>query len=164
MPGEYRVIIENRTDDSGAPVSTAGTNTKQAAEGAPVSAQKSKSSDGMMADVMVATNVIKPYVQQVASFGISQIEMSTGSADLQRKAQAFSSLASSTISVVAATAAGGLAAGAAAAGVMLLQGAIQSQMNFVTIRNQKLLEDESIALRKSRIGLSINGSRGGGVV
>ena len=164
MEGEYRVIIENRTDDSGAPVSTGKSNAEQPSEGVPAKKKQERGSGNLMANVMVATNVIKPYVQQAASFGVSQIEMQTGSAALQRRAQAYASIGSSASSVITAGIMGGPAAALGAAGIMAFQSMIQAAMTHNVIQMQKQIEQESIELRKSRVGLSINRSRGGGTV
>ena len=160
----YRIIIENHAQEGETPVSTDSTNGGTPAPASPVTEQKTKVNKGFLSNVMVATNVIKPYVQQAISFGVSQVEMETGSASLQRRAQAYSSIGSSAISIVTAGIMGGAAGAAGAAGVMLLQTMIESAMNAQTIQNQKQMEQENIALRKSRAGLSINRSREGGVV
>lgn len=164
MEGEYRVIIENRTDDSGAPVSTGKSNAEQPSEGVPAQKKQSQNGGNLMANVMVATNVIKPYIQQAVSFGLSQIEMQTGSASLQRRAQAYSAIGSSVSSIVAAGMTGGLPAAVGAAGVMAIQSIFQSSMTYSAMQMQKQIEQDSIDLRRSRAGMSINRSRGGGTV
>lgn len=162
---EYRIVIDNNTRDGETPVSTNAATGKNPDEGVPVDQQK-KSDDksGVFSKVMVATNVVKPYVSQVVSFSVSNIEMETGSAALQRKAQAFSGLAGSATSIVTAGIMGGPAAAAAAAGTMMLQKLIQTEINRIAIQYQKQIEQENISLQRSRLGLSANRSRGGGVV
>jgi hypothetical protein len=90
--------------------------------------------------------------------------MRTGSAELQRKKQAFASVGSNATGLVIAGATGGFGAAAAMAGMQLLQTAIQSIINQVNINNQKIIESENLALAKSRAGMVTNKSRGGGVV
>jgi hypothetical protein len=164
VDGEYRIIIENRTDDSGAPVSTGKSNAEQPSEGVPAQKKQIQNGGNLMANVMVATNVIKPYIQQAVSFGLSQIEMHTGSASLQRRAQAYASIASGVSSIVTAGMMGGAPAAIGAAGLMAIQSTIQAAMTYSVIQMQKQVEQESIELRRSRVGLSINRSRGGGTV
>lgn len=162
---EYRILIENKTADEGAPVSTSpnGDNIPEAVP-ADKAVKDSENGGGKLAQVMVATNVIKPYIQQAVSFSVSQIEMESGSASLQRRAEAFGSAASSVGGVVAAGIMGGPAAAVAAGATMLVQKIVQAEFQRMAIANQKRMEQESISLQRSRLGLSANRSRGGGVV
>lgn len=155
----YRLIIENQTDGNKTPVSTEGSQ----AEAAPVKKPDAKKG-GFLSNVMVATNVVRPYVQQAASFATSNIEMNTGSAAMQRKVEAFSGIGASAVSIVTAGIAGGAPAAAAAAGVLLIQKTLEAALNKMQIEMQKQVESENIALRKSRAGMSTNRSRGGGTV
>ena len=163
---KYHVIIENRTAENPTPVSTsaqtsgAGDNE----QASPVTEPRVGKGGNFLSNVMVSTNVIKPYIQQAASFGISQIEMDTGSASMQRRYQAYTSIGSSAASIVTAGIMGGPAAMAGAFGVMMIQSLIQAEFTRQAINNQKQIEQENISLRKSRAGMSINRSRGGGVV
>ena len=155
----YRLIIEDQTSGTRTPVSTGG----GVEEAKPVQA-KEKAKGSTMANVMVATNVVRPYVQQLVSFGVSNIEMATGSAAMQRKVEAFSGIGSTAVSIVTAGIVGGAPAAAAAAGVMLIQKTMEAALNKMQIEMQKRVENENIALRKSRAGMSTNRSRGGGTV
>ena len=160
----YHVIIENRTAENPTPVSTSASSAGDNEQASPVTPTSVNKGGSFLSNVMVSTNVIKPYIQQAASFGISQIEMDTGSAAMQRQYQAYSSIGSSASAIVTAGIMGGPAAMFGAAGMMVLQSMIQAEFTRQAINNQKQLEQESISLRKSRIGMSMNKSRGGGVV
>lgn len=154
----YRLIIEDQTSGEKTPVSTEG----HIEEARPI--KKDAKKQGGLANVMVATNVVRPYVQQVASFGVSNIEMATGSAAMQRKVEAFSGIGATASSIVVAGIAGGAPAAAAAAGVLLIQKTLETALNKMQIEMQKQVENENIALSKSRAGMSTNRSRGGGTV
>jgi hypothetical protein len=162
---EYRILIENKTADEGAPVSTSpnGENIPEAVP-ADKGGKDSENGGGKLAQVMVATNVIKPYIQQAVSFSVSQIEMESGSASLQRRAEAFGGAASSVGGIVAAGIMGGPSAAVVAGATMLVQKIVQAEFQRMAIANQKRMEQESISLQRSRLGLSANRSRGGGVV
>lgn len=160
---KYRVIIENGTDGDGGdqPVSLPGG--KKPDNNTSPEKSKKKQDKGALALGLVAVNQITPYITQAINFGISQITMTTGSDELQRKAQAVSSVVGGLSGIGTAAMAGGLPAAAVAAGMMALQSIISVQQNLVTISNQKRIESENIALKKSRAGLSVNRSRTGGV-
>jgi hypothetical protein len=160
---EYRIVIENKAKEKETPVSTdtgAGSNPN---EGMPAT-DDAKQNGGVLATAMVATQSIKPYVQQAVAFSVSQIEMETGSAALQRKANALSGTVGTVAGIVGGGIVGGWAGAAASAATMLVQKMIQTEFNRMAITNQRLLEQENISFQRSRLGLSANRSRGGGVV
>jgi hypothetical protein len=161
----YRIVIENRAQSDPTPVSTNETQEQSSPNGEPITKKKTdskKNNDFIKA--LVSVNTIKPYIMQAASFYVSQIEMETGSASTQRKAQAYAGIVASAGSIVSAGISGGPYAAAAAAAITALQTVIQTGINEANIANQKRLEQENIALRKSRLGMSVNRSRGGGTV
>lgn len=160
---EYRVIIENATDGEGSEKPLSFPGGEQPDNTAAPEKAKKKQDKGALALGLVAVNQITPYVTQAINFGISQISMTTGSDELQRKAQAVSSLAGGLSGIGMAALTGGLPAAAIAAGMTALQSIISVQQNLATIANQKRIEDENIALKKSRAGLSVNRSRTGGI-
>ncbi|MBR2906812.1 MAG: hypothetical protein IKC26_02050 [Clostridia bacterium] len=160
---EYRVIIENATDggEGDAPVSFPG---GERPDNTPTPEKAKKKQDkGALALGLVAVNQITPYITQAVNFGISQISMTTGSDELQRKAQAVSGVVGGLSGIGMAAITGGLPAAAIAAGMTALQSIISVQQNLATIANQRRIEDENIALKRSRAGLSVNRSRTGGI-
>ncbi len=164
---QYEIIIRNETARRDTPIAAQPNVNGESAVASPIT-KKTASSEGKnqnaLASAIVATSAIKPYVQQMISMGISQIEMGTGSAELQRKAQAFNTLGSSALGIVAAGAVGGIGGALSAAAMMAVQSAIEAGVNYVSINNRKILETESLQLQKSRVGMVSNRSRGGGVV
>lgn len=160
---KYRIVIENNTEEDPVPVSTAPNGNAEKG-GRPANGKKQNKDPGSIANVMVATNVIKPYIQQAAGFYVSRIEMETGSAMMQRKAQAFSQIGSTVSGIVSAGIMGGAGAALGAAGVLTIQSIIQAEFNKLTIQTQKQIEEESLVLQRSRAGMSTNRSRGGGTV
>ena len=164
MAGEvttYRIVIENETDSRSNPVSLPNDEPSNNKPTGPV-ARKTQTS-GNLAMALVAVNQITPYITQAINFGISQISMTTGSQELQRKAQILSSVAGTTMSIGIAAVTGGVPAAAFAAVMQGVNAAISFSYNQISIANQRRIEDESIALKTSRTGLSVNRSRTGGV-
>lgn len=163
MSEEVRIIITDETSGGGAPVSTPKSNapTTPTPPTTPKDAKRAERA-GAIAAGLVAYREISPYISQAVQFQISQIEVTTGSAEAQRKAQTLSSVIGTGSSVVIAGLAGGPGAAAAAAGMAALQGITSALYRSMEIQNQKRLENEQLALRKSRLGLATNRSRTGG--
>lgn len=159
----YEIVIRNETNGGNSPIATEPNvdGTGNAAE--PITKKKVDTQNKMVSTI-VAVNTVKPYIEQAVNFGVSQVEMRTGSAEMQRKAQAFSSIGSTASGLVIAGLTGGISAMGAMAGMQLLQTIIQTSINQVNINNQKIIESENLALAKSRAGMVTNKSRGGGVV
>lgn len=157
---EYEVIIKNATDRKKEPVSLPNDEPSDYTPTPEKSRQKNDS--GIPAAGLVAVNQITPYVTQAINFGISQITVTAGSTELQRKAQIVSSLVGTTASIGMAAAVGGIGGAAVMAGMQVLNGIISTGYNMISIENQKRIEDENISLKKSRAGLSVNRSRTGG--
>ena len=96
-------------------------------------------------------------------FAVSQIEVSTGSAESQRRAQMISGAVGKLGGIVAAGMAGGAVGAAVAAGMVVVEGVVDSVYKGIEVENRKRLENESLYLRRSRLGMAINRSRTGGV-
>lgn len=155
---QYRIIIENETDGDSTPV--AGARSNNTVNTASIAKKKAS---GTNASGLVAVNAIKPYISQAINFGMSQIGNTTGNVELQRKAQAFSSILGTVSSIGIAAWVGGPVTAAATAAVMAVQGIVSASFRAVEISTQKRIENENIALRKSRLGMAVNHSRTGGV-
>lgn len=160
----YEIVIRNETDGGNSPIATDPNVNGEGNAGSPITKKTSASSQNRLISAVVATNTIKPYIQQAVTFGISQVDMQTGSPELQRKMQAITGVASSVGGIVTSGIVGGWAGAAASAGMQILQGLIQTSINYVNINNQKIIESENLALARSRAGMVTNKSRGGGVV
>lgn len=157
---KIEVVISNQTDKSDNPVSLPD-NVPSSHTIPPEQAERNKEK-GMNVAGLVAVNQITPYITQAINFGISQISMSVGSDELQRKAQVMSSMGGTAASIGMAALTGGVPGAAIMAGIQLMNGLISMEYNKAAIANQKQIENENIALRKSRAGLSANKSRTGG--
>jgi hypothetical protein len=159
---EYRIIIENQTEEKTVPVST-----DPNAAGSPGGQVKEKTKgkeQSALAKAFVATNTVTPYVQQAINFSVSRIDMETGAAAMQRRAQAFSQIGGSAAGIISSAVIGGVPGAAIAVAMTALQTAIQTEFNRINLMTQKRIESENISLQRSRAGMSINRSRGGGVV
>lgn len=157
---KIEVVISNQTDKTNNPVSLPD-NVPSSHTMPPEQAERNKEK-GMNVAGLVAVNQLTPYITQAINFGISQISMSVGSDELQRKAQVMSSIGGTAASIGMAALTGGIPGAAIMAGIQLMNGLISMEYNKVAIANQKQIENENIALRKSRAGLSANKSRTGG--
>jgi hypothetical protein len=157
---KIEVVISNQTDKSDNPVSLPD-NVPSSHTIPPEQAERNKEK-GMNVAGLVAVNQLTPYITQAINFGISQISMNVGSDELQRKAQVMSSMGGTAASIGMAALTGGIPGAAIMAGIQLMNGLISMEYNKVAIANQKQIENENIALRKSRAGLSANKSRTGG--
>lgn len=167
MPEMYEIVIRNETNDTSTPIATEPSINGESSIATPIkkkSGTRDAKSQNALVSAIVASDKIKPYVQQVATFGISQIEMTTGSSELQRKMQAVSAIGSSASGIVTAGIVGGIGSAATMAAVQLLQTVIQTAINQATINNQKIIENENLQLARSRAGMVSNKSRGGGTV
>lgn len=158
---KYSVTIRDETGSGTETVAGASEQTA-ARPGTPLSqgSAERSASTGKLATALVAVKAVEPYVNQAVAFTISRIEFSTGSTELQQRAQIFSGAASSAYSIGMAAIVGGLPAAAVVAGAQILQTAISAMQNAVAIQDRKALEAETIANKKSRIGAISNRSRG----
>lgn len=164
MAEQYEIVIRNETSGQKTPVATQPYTNGGGSVATPIT-KKTTDANGNnqngFASAIVAANVIKPYVQQAMSFGISQVEMRTGSPELQRKLSAYSQIGSSATSIIAAGAMGGGVGVLAATAALALSTGIETAINAVNIQNKKTIEAENLQLAKSRAGMVSNHSRGG---
>lgn len=163
----YEVILRNETAQRDTPIATDPNVDGESGIAAPIK-KKTTGADGKnqnaMVSMVVATNVVKPYIQQAISVGISQVEMVTGSSELQRKMEIMNSIGSSVSGIVAAGIVGGLPGAAAAAAMLAVQKTIEASVNSINIQNQKKIEQENLSLARSRAGMISSRSREGGTV
>ena len=169
MSEEVRIIITDVSADvdaESAPVSTSanGTGKTVMPPATEKSARRAKSTAGAVSLGLVSVREITPYITQAVNFQISQISVNTGNAELQSKAQALSSMAGTVGSVVTAGLVGGPYAAATAIGMNMISSMTQRIYRTQEIKNQKMLESETISLRKSRLGLATRHSRSGGIM
>lgn len=162
--GSINIIIRNETDGDNIPVSTKDSpkGTKAAKAVSQEEAARKKERGELVAG-LVAVQQVKPYVDQAINFGVSQIQATTGSAELQQRAQIVIGAVSSGTSIILGAAVGGVTGAAATAALSVLQSSISFVQNSITIENNRRIERENINLRKSRLGQSVNRSRTGGV-
>lgn len=162
--GSINIIIRNETDGDNIPVSTKDSpkGTKAAKAVSQEEAARKKERGELVAG-LVAVQQVKPYVDQAINFRFSQIQATTGSAELQQRAQLVSGAVSSGTSIILGAAVGGVTGAAATAALSVLQSSISFVQNSITIENNRRIERENINLRKSRLGQSVNRSRTGGV-
>ena len=158
-----RVIITNATDDDRIPVSTTA-EPQGTTVGAGVSQTKAstKMDKGVNVAGLVAVQQVMPYVNNAVNFGVSQIQVTTGSAELQQRAQVVSGAVSTVASIGLSAAVGGVPGAAIAAALSALNFAITSIQRSYEINVQKNLEGENLRLKKSRVGMTVNRSRSGG--
>lgn len=164
MAEQYEIVIRNETKGNKTPVTSQPYTNGDSSVAVPISKKTTDSSgnnQNALASAIIAANVIKPYVQQAVSFGISQVEMKTGSAELQRKLNAYNQIGSSAVSIVAAGVIGGPVGALTAAGAMAVSIGIETAINAVNIQNRKTIEAENLQLARSRAGMVTNHSRGG---
>lgn len=168
MSEEVRIVITDESEGEGTPIATVGGG--GSTPRAPVSQTEAKkiSKSGGIAMGLVAVQTVTPYVKQIAQFTVSQIEVTTGNAEAQRRAEAVisttSGLAGSIGAIAAGAKVGGFYGAAAAAIIVAVQGIFSLNTRSAEIKNEQMLEKENIALRKSRLGQSVNRSRTGGVM
>lgn len=158
------ITIRNETDGDRVPVSTP--NEPQGTKsGAPVSVAKAEraQSGGNPLGVLVVAQQAQPYVDQAVNLGVSQIQATTGSAELQQRAQTINGFVSATRSIVYGGIAGGGAGAAMAAGVVIVGATVSAVQNGIAIETNRRIEREAIDRKTSRLGQTINRSRTGGV-
>lgn len=158
------VIITDTTQGDRTPVATPtepkGTTAGQAAT---QDKAEKKGEKGEVVAGLVAIQQVMPYVNSAVNFSVSQIQMQTGSAELQQRTQLITGMASTAISIGLGAAVGGVPGAAVSAALSALQGSISFIQNSMMIDQQKRLEDENLRLKRSRIGITVNRSRTGGV-
>lgn len=164
MSEEVRIIITDDTEDESTPVSSpqSGASSTAMPPKDEKGAEKAKRS-GSSSMGLVAIRKLAPFISQAVNFSVSQIEITTGNAESQRKAQVLSSMAGTGMSLIVAGLSSGVGGVITTGGMAAMQGITAAAQRSVEIENQKRLEYESLVLRKSRLGISTNRSRTGGV-
>ena len=157
------VIITDTTQGDRVPVSTqAEPQGTTAGQGVSQSKAENKADKGAVVAGLVAVQQVMPYVNSAVNFGVSQIQMTTGSAELQQRAQIVTGMASTAISIGLGAAVGGVPGAAVAAALSALQSSITFAQNSIILNQQKVLEGENLRLKSSRVGMTVNRSRSGG--
>lgn len=159
---EYSVIFKNETDGKYQPISLP--NSQPSENGVTLAEAERKQERGINTAGLVAVNQITPYITQAVNFQISQLSMTVGSDEVQRKAEVVSSIVGNASGIVMGAITGGVAGAAIMAGVQAVNTIVSTQYNRASIQNQKRIENENLASAKSRTGLATNRSRTGGVV
>lgn len=162
----YKITIENSTGQGNrTPVSTQtqpeGTQSAQPVSQPQATAQKDK---GVVTAGIVAVQHITPYVNQIVNFGVSQIGADTGAVELQQRTQVVTSAVSAGTSIALGAVVGGVPGALVSMAFTALQSAISYIQQTQAIQTQRRIENDNIALRKSRLGQTVNRSRGGNVV
>jgi hypothetical protein len=157
------VIITDTTQGDRVPVSTqAEPQGTTAGQGVSQSKAENKADKGAVVAGLVAVQQVMPYVNSAVNFGVSQIQMTTGSAELQQRAQIVTGMASTAISIGLGAAVGGVPGAAISAALAALQSSITFAQNSIILNQQKVLEGENLRLKSSRVGMTVNRSRSGG--
>lgn len=157
------VIITDTTQGDRVPVSTqAEPQGTTAGQGVSQSKAENKADKGAVVAGLVAVQQVMPYVNSAVNFGVSQIQMTTGSAELQQRVQIVTGMASSAISIGLGAAVGGVPGAAISAALAALQSSITFMQNSIVLNQQKVLEGENLRLKSSRVGMTVNRSRSGG--
>ena len=158
---KYSVTIKDQTAQGNDTVATQATALTTKPAGTPLTerdAVANNSASGLLT-ALVVVKTLEPYVNAAINYGISQIQFATGSVELQQRAQVFSGLATSAISVGMAAAGGGLAGAAAMVGLKAVQIAMTATQNYSNIQNSRALEKETISNIRSRLGIITSRSR-----
>ena len=153
-------VQDEREDMSGVPVATPEGVTGKAPTSKTVSQEQVK---GNNTAGLVAAQQIAPYINQAVNFGVSQIGAVRGSPELQQRLQVVTGVASFAANVGIGAMTGGVAGAAVMVAVSAVQSAVSTAYRVQEISNQRMIENETISYRKSRMGQSVNRSRFGGV-
>ncbi len=157
------VIITDTTQGDRTPVSTQkepqGTTAGQAVS---QTKAENKADKGAVMAGLVAVQQAMPYVNSAVNIVVSPIKMTTGSAELQQRAQLVSGMTSTAISIGLGAAINGVPGAAISAALSALQSSITFAQNLLVLNQQKVLEAENLSLKSSRVGMTVNRSRSGG--
>lgn len=161
---DVRIIITNETEGDRVPVSTPDSpqGTPAAAPVSQKKAEKEQDRGNFVAGVVV-TQQVKPYVEQVIGFNVSQIQATTGSAELQQRMQVVSGAVSAVASIGMGAIVGGVPGAVVSTALTALNGTISAVQHSVALQIQRQIEQEGIDRKTSRLGQSVNRSRTGGV-
>lgn len=113
----------------------------------------------------VATQAIKPFLQQTKNFLVNNVELMTGSTELQQRIDFDMQLLGDVGSVLSTTAGGATIGGPIGAGVGFIVGGLQVAMGYFfnqqQINLQAQIEDRQINYLTNRAGPAFNMSRRG---
>ena len=156
---ELRIKIE---DASGGNSQIAGGGSSATSTGDVPKAEKSISAS---LGTFVATQAIKPFIQQTKNFLVNNVELMTGSTELQQRLDFDFQLLSDATTIVSSTAAGAALGGVVGAGVGAIVGGLQVAMGYFfnqqQINLQAQIEDRQINYLTNRAGPAFNMSRRG---
>lgn len=156
---ELRIKIEDATGESSqiAGGGSAGTDTS----GVPKAEKSTSASLG----AFVATQAIKPFVQQAKNFFVSNVELITGSAELQQRVDFDFQMLGDVGTVISTTSAGGAIGGGVGIAVGAVVGVLQVAMGYFfnqqQINLEAQVEDRKINYLQNRAGPAFNMSRRG---
>ena len=153
-------VQDEREDMSGVPVATPDGVTGKAPTSNTVSQEQAK---GNNAAGLVAAHQVAPYINQAVNFGVSQIGAVRGSPELQQRLQVVTGAAGIASNAIVSFTAGGPTGLAVYAVTEIVGKTVSTAYRIQEISNQRLIENETISYRKSRMGQSVNRSRFGGV-
>lgn len=153
-------VQDGREDMSGVPVATPDGVTGKAPTSNTVSQEQSK---GNNAAGLVAAQRVEPYINQAVNFGVSQIGTVRGSPELQQRLQMVTGATGTVANAAFSFAAGGPTGLAVYAVTAIVGKTVSTAYRIQEINNQRMIENETISYRKSRMGQSVNRSRFGGV-
>ena len=165
MAGEITtayITIRNATDGDRVPVATP--NEPQGTKsGVAMTQQKAEQAKekGAFVQSIIAVQQVKPYVDQVVGFTVSQIQATTGSAELQQRMQVVSGAVSSIASMGMGAIVGGLPGAAVSAALGALSGTMSAVQNGIAIDINRRIERDNIERKTSRLGESVKRSRTG---
>ena len=113
----------------------------------------------------VATQAVKPFLQQTKNFLVNNVELMTGSTELQQRVDFDMQLLGDVGTIASSTAAGAAIGGPVGAGVGFVVGIVQVAMGYYfnqqQINLQAQVEDRQINYLTNRAGPAFNMSRRG---
>ena len=157
---ELRIVIE---DGGGASSQIAGSSGGSGQDTANIpKAQKSTSAS---LATFVATRAIKPFLEQTKNFLVSNVELITGSTELQQRTDFAMQMIDTGSSIISTTAVGGAIGGPVGLGIGFVVGLMQTATSYLfkqtQINLEAQIEDRQIAYLQNRAGPALNMSRRG---
>lgn len=159
MAEEYVIRIEDETTQTAqTPVASQGMD--QDVQGQLKQHKQASAGD------YIASRAIMPMVKSIASYQVSTVAISTGSQELQQRTDLAMSVVQTGISTVSSVMGAASVFGPAGVAIGLAVSALNLMTQFITKYDQTQkqigLENEQLALYRSRFGASFNQSRNGG--
>lgn len=156
---ELRIKIEDATGES-SQIAGGGSSVTSTSD-----VPKAEKSVSASLATFVATQAIKPFIQQTKNFLVNNVELMTGSTELQQRVDFDFQLLGDATTIVSTTAAGAALGGPIGAGVGALVGIAQVAMGYFfnqqQINLQAQIEDRQINYLTNRAGPAFNMSRRG---